>query len=81
MKIEGWRVEDMTQRSGQKRKGRKGPWGTWVLAEELPTTDSLFPHRVHLAQLAPLGLRVLQVCRGCLVRGEQLVSPGPRETG
>lgn len=37
--------------------------------------------KVRLAQLAPLGLRAPQVCRGCLVRGEQLVSQGPRATG
>lgn len=37
--------------------------------------------KAHLAQLAPLGLRALQVCRGCPVRGELLVLLGPRETG
>lgn len=37
--------------------------------------------KAHLAQPAPLGLRALQVCRGCPVRGEQLASLGPRETG
>ena len=34
-----------------------------------------------LAQLAPLGLRALQVYRACPARGEQLVLPDPRETG
>lgn len=37
--------------------------------------------KVHLAQLVPLGLRALQVCRECLAREEQQVSLGPRETG
>lgn len=37
--------------------------------------------KAHLARLAPLGLRALQVCRGCPVRGARLASPGPKETG
>lgn len=36
--------------------------------------------KVHLAQMVPLGLRALQVYRECLVRGEQPVLLGPRET-
>lgn len=46
-----------------------------------PAPLALMVPKVHLAQLAPLGLRALQVCRGCPVRGEQLVSLGRRETG
>lgn len=42
---------------------------------------ALMVPKVHLAQLVPLGLRALQVCRGCRVREEQLVFLGPRETG
>lgn len=45
-----------------------------------PAPPALMVPKVHLAQLAPLGLRALQVCRGCPVRGEQLVSLGRRET-
>lgn len=37
--------------------------------------------KAQLAQLAPLGLRALQVYRACPARGEQLVLPDPRETG
>lgn len=57
--------------------------GPGVPGEVMSTTDFFFhpPPRVHLAQLAPLGLRALQVCRACPVRGEQLVFLGPRETG
>lgn len=40
----------------------------------------VFHPRVHLAQMDPLGLRVLRVYRECLVRGEQLVLLDPRET-
>lgn len=36
--------------------------------------------RVQLAQMAPLGLRGLQVYRECLVREEPLALLGPRET-
>lgn len=46
-----------------------------------PALLALMVPKVHLAQPAPLGLRALQVCRGCPVRGEQLALPGPRETG
>lgn len=46
-----------------------------------PALPALMVPKVHLAQLAPLGLRALQVCRACPVRGEQLVFLGPRETG
>lgn len=46
-----------------------------------PALPALMVPKVHLARLAPLGLRALQVCRACPVRGEQLVFLGPRETG
>lgn len=46
-----------------------------------PALLALMVPKAQLAQLAPLGLRALQVCRACPVRGEQLVSPDPRETG
>lgn len=68
---------------GGGERGGKGHLGTGILGEVLPTTHSFSPPppRVLLAQLAPLGLRALQVCRACPVRGEQLVFLGPRETG
>lgn len=75
----------MKEEGGLGRGGRegKGHLGTGVPGEALPTTHSFSPPppRVHLARLAPLGLRALQVCRACPVRGEQLVFLGPRETG
>lgn len=67
-------MEDETER-GLGRGRREGVLGLGCP----PQTPS--PHRAHLAQLAPLGLRALQVCRGCPVRGELLVLLGPRETG
>lgn len=42
---------------------------------------ALMAPKVHLVLLAPLGLRAPQVCKGCLERGEQRASQGPRETG
>lgn len=45
-----------------------------------PVLLVLMVPKAHLAQMAPLGLRVLQVYKECLARGEQLVLLGPRET-
>lgn len=79
------RADERQERKGvaeEEEKERR--LGRWDPARVLPHTDSLphpSPHRVHLARLAPLGLRALQVCKGCPVRGEQLASLGPRETG
>lgn len=46
-----------------------------------PAPPALMAPKVHLAPPAPLGLRALQVCRACPVRGERLAFLGPRETG
>lgn len=82
MKIGGAQVEDKTKVVWQRRKGRKEGVGAGVLGRCCPPqTPSPPPDRAHLAQLAPLGLRALQVCKGCPVREEQLALLGPRETG
>lgn len=72
-------MEVETQRGlGRGRRGGKGAWG--AQRRSCPSQSPL-SHRAQLAQLAPLGLRALQVYRACPARGEQLVLLDPRETG
>lgn len=75
-------------------RGFKGEEGFGILASQAVYTGAererercrslqspLVCHpRVQLAQMAPLGLRGLQVYRECLVREEPLALLGPRET-